>query len=473
MLGPERRSALSPRTTGCAPNRAPTKRSAPRSAAGSVSSCRRAAASCAAGNLAGRRARGALRGRRGPARRDGASTGSPPGIRAPTSPRPCSTGSRPRPGAGRCSDSRRAAARDRAPAARALAAEPCAPSPRTRAAVPRRPQQRAAALRPQPDPERGPAGARRARPGDRGRPSPRPGPSSPRKPRLSSRSPRERSIRSAPAATRSPLDAARARRAAPGAAPACAAAPRRARRRRGRSRSARERAAEIMRLAEGPEGGVVELGGGLEATHRARPRAIRARAPRRASARRRSRCPGSCRFGDWELRAELAGRRPAPPAPEAAALDPAALGAGSSVRGWREGDRMRPLGLGGSKSLQDLFTDRKVPRSLRRTLPVVTSGERIAWIAGRRGLGGVRGSAPRPTAPALITARCRRSRLHGYIDCGPWRDDELIGDVLVTEEDLQRRVARARAPRSAATTRAATLAAGRRSSRAPSPSSPT
>jgi tRNA(Ile)-lysidine synthase len=43
---------------------------------------------------------------------------------------------------------------------------------------------------------------------------------------------------------------------------------------------------------------------------------------------------------------------------------------------------MRPLGLGGTKSLQDLFTDRKVPRSLRRTLPVITSGDRIAWIAG-------------------------------------------------------------------------------------------
>jgi tRNA(Ile)-lysidine synthase len=52
------------------------------------------------------------------------------------------------------------------------------------------------------------------------------------------------------------------------------------------------------------------------------------------------------------------------------------------VRSWREGDRMRPLGLGGTKSLQDLFTDRKVPRSLRRTLPVVTSEDRIAWIAG-------------------------------------------------------------------------------------------
>jgi tRNA(Ile)-lysidine synthase len=63
-------------------------------------------------------------------------------------------------------------------------------------------------------------------------------------------------------------------------------------------------------------------------------------------------------------------------------LDPAALGGALIVRSWREGDRIRPLGLGGSKSLQDLFTDRKVPRSLRHALPVVTSDGRIVWIAG-------------------------------------------------------------------------------------------
>ncbi|MGC1801702.1 MAG: tRNA lysidine(34) synthetase TilS, partial [Solirubrobacterales bacterium] len=68
--------------------------------------------------------------------------------------------------------------------------------------------------------------------------------------------------------------------------------------------------------------------------------------------------------------------------PDLAVLDPAVLGGSVTVRAWRDGDRMRPLGLGGSKSLQDLFTDRKVPRSLRHALPVVTSEGRIAWIAG-------------------------------------------------------------------------------------------
>ena len=43
---------------------------------------------------------------------------------------------------------------------------------------------------------------------------------------------------------------------------------------------------------------------------------------------------------------------------------------------------MRPAGLGGSKKLQDLFTDRKVPREERALVPVVESGGEIAWVAG-------------------------------------------------------------------------------------------
>ena len=52
------------------------------------------------------------------------------------------------------------------------------------------------------------------------------------------------------------------------------------------------------------------------------------------------------------------------------------------MRAWRAGDRMRPAGLGGTKSLQDLFTDRKVPRARRHTLPVVVSDGEIAWVPG-------------------------------------------------------------------------------------------
>jgi tRNA(Ile)-lysidine synthase len=83
--------------------------------------------------------------------------------------------------------------------------------------------------------------------------------------------------------------------------------------------------------------------------------------------------PGRARFGDWELEA----RRDRPG--DVAVTD---LGSALTVRAWRDGDRMRPAGLGGTKSLQDLFTDRKVPRALRRTLPVVEADGEIVWVAG-------------------------------------------------------------------------------------------
>ena len=71
-----------------------------------------------------------------------------------------------------------------------------------------------------------------------------------------------------------------------------------------------------------------------------------------------------------------------PGGPDLATLDADALGEEVEIRAWRDGDRMRPLGLGGSKSLQDLFTDRGVPRSERSRVPVVTAGGRVAWVAG-------------------------------------------------------------------------------------------
>jgi tRNA(Ile)-lysidine synthase len=143
----------------------------------------------------------------------------------------------------------------------------------------------------------------------------------------------------------------------------------------------RERAARILELASSPEGGTVELGGGVEASvehgH------IRFRAgPRQVQPEAELAVPGSCSFGQWRLRAELAAAAPAPPGPESALLDAEKLGGRLRVRTWREGDRMRPLGLDGSKTLQDLFSDAKVPRSLRRSLPVVVAGDRIAWVAG-------------------------------------------------------------------------------------------
>src|SRR5581483_10188853 len=52
------------------------------------------------------------------------------------------------------------------------------------------------------------------------------------------------------------------------------------------------------------------------------------------------------------------------------------------ARNFRPGDTITPLGLGGTKKVHDVFIDAKVPRMLRRVLPLIAVGERIAWIPG-------------------------------------------------------------------------------------------
>jgi tRNA(Ile)-lysidine synthase len=69
------------------------------------------------------------------------------------------------------------------------------------------------------------------------------------------------------------------------------------------------------------------------------------------------------------------------------------------VRSWRPGDRIAPLGLAGSKKVQDIFVDAKVPVLRRGAVPLVVCGGRIAWIPGYRV---ARGFEVRdPAAPAL------------------------------------------------------------------------
>ncbi|HET6871051.1 MAG TPA: tRNA lysidine(34) synthetase TilS [Solirubrobacteraceae bacterium] len=88
--------------------------------------------------------------------------------------------------------------------------------------------------------------------------------------------------------------------------------------------------------------------------------------------------PGHVAFGSVEVRCEVGS-----PAREPGVIDRAALGTELLVRSWRPGDRMAPLGLdGATKSLQDLFTARRVPRLERVRVPVVECGGEIVWVAG-------------------------------------------------------------------------------------------
>ena len=139
----------------------------------------------------------------------------------------------------------------------------------------------------------------------------------------------------------------------------------------------REQADQIMQLAERGGTGYVDLPGGRRAVVEygrlrftyAREGGGEAAAPLEPVTLS---VPGRVRFGEWEL---VAGNGGEP-------FDAAAIGTELLVRPWREGDRMRPAGLGGTKKLQDLFTDRKVPREQRHSIPVLEAAGEIAWIPG-------------------------------------------------------------------------------------------
>lgn len=89
-----------------------------------------------------------------------------------------------------------------------------------------------------------------------------------------------------------------------------------------------------------------------------------------------TRLPGICRLACED----------APPVPERAlkqtqVLDREAID-GAVLRTRCEGDRIAPLGMEGTKSLSDYFTDRKLDPPLRDVTPVVARGSEILWVIG-------------------------------------------------------------------------------------------
>ena len=52
------------------------------------------------------------------------------------------------------------------------------------------------------------------------------------------------------------------------------------------------------------------------------------------------------------------------------------------IRNWKKGDSFQPLGMTGRKKLSDYWIDKKVPRHLRKTLPLVYKDDDLVWMAG-------------------------------------------------------------------------------------------
>lgn len=137
----------------------------------------------------------------------------------------------------------------------------------------------------------------------------------------------------------------------------------------------------VLRLAEDDDGTrMLDLPGGVVAARRfADEIAFYRRREPPAGARGVE--VGETVFGGWRVRArEVAGLDGEDAARPGVAYLDAARGP-YRLRPAREGDTIRPLGLGGTKKVLRAMMDRKVPRDLRKRVPVVVDGaDRVAWI---------------------------------------------------------------------------------------------
>ncbi len=70
--------------------------------------------------------------------------------------------------------------------------------------------------------------------------------------------------------------------------------------------------------------------------------------------------------------------------PDIALLDYQSLQFPLKMRNFRPGDRFRPLGVKGTQKLKEFFIDHKIPKFERPGIPLLISGEMIAWIVGYR-----------------------------------------------------------------------------------------
>jgi tRNA(Ile)-lysidine synthase len=65
-----------------------------------------------------------------------------------------------------------------------------------------------------------------------------------------------------------------------------------------------------------------------------------------------------------------------------AMFDVASLAADLTLRNFRHGDRFQPLGMAGHRKVKELFIEKKLPLSIRASLPLLVLGNEVIWIPG-------------------------------------------------------------------------------------------
>jgi tRNA(Ile)-lysidine synthase len=63
-------------------------------------------------------------------------------------------------------------------------------------------------------------------------------------------------------------------------------------------------------------------------------------------------------------------------------FDSASFAGKLTMRNFRPGDRFQPLGMHGHKKVKELFIEKKIPLSVRASLPLLVLGDEVIWIPG-------------------------------------------------------------------------------------------
>lgn len=72
------------------------------------------------------------------------------------------------------------------------------------------------------------------------------------------------------------------------------------------------------------------------------------------------------------------------PSPNVAQLDDSKLAFPLTIRRWRDGDRIRPIGLEGSQKVSDILVQAKVPLFLKSSVCVAECNNQVIWVVGYR-----------------------------------------------------------------------------------------
>jgi tRNA(Ile)-lysidine synthase len=141
----------------------------------------------------------------------------------------------------------------------------------------------------------------------------------------------------------------------------------------------------LKRLCTLPTGRIVELSGELSA-YRDREHIVFRRMNDEISSTRQVEFGGSYKYGGCRI--SISNPEPVPAVfidtGEVEYIDAERLGQELVLRPWHAGDWFIPLGMKTKKKLSDFFTDQKIPRFQKTSIPILESDGAIVWICGKR-----------------------------------------------------------------------------------------